>query len=162
VVKLVLPPLRERKEDIPLLAEHFIRKFKRLSGKEIRGISPEVLSVLMAHDFPGNIRELEKMIEYATVVCKDHIIGVEHLPDYLRPRADTKIRRVATNHEGKGPSWEELERSFIYDALRRNNWNRTATAAQLGVHPTTLWRKIKRLNIQAPKQGRKKRARQGR
>jgi PAS domain S-box-containing protein len=84
VVKLVLPPLRERKDDIPLLAEHFIRKFNRLSGKDIQGFSPEVLPVLMSHDFPGNVRELENIIEYATVVCKDSIISIENLPDSLR------------------------------------------------------------------------------
>ena len=83
VVKLILPPLRKRKEDIPLLAEHFLRKFGRLSGKEIQGLSPEVFPILMSHDFPGNVRELENIIEYATVVCKDHWIGIEHLPEYL-------------------------------------------------------------------------------
>ena len=79
VVKLALPPLRERKEDIPLLVEHFIRKFNSLSGKEIKGLSPEVFPLLMTHEFPGNIRELENIVEYATVVCKNSLIGIEHL-----------------------------------------------------------------------------------
>ena len=76
VVRLVLPPLRKRKEDIPLLADHFIRKFNRLKNKEIQGLSPDVMPILMSHDFPGNIRELENVIEYAVVVCKNSILGI--------------------------------------------------------------------------------------
>jgi PAS domain S-box-containing protein len=148
VIKLVLPPLRKRKEDIPLLVEHFNRKFSRLSAKEIQGLSPEVLPVLMSHDFPGNIRELENVIEYATVVCKNGLIGVEHLPDYLKPGLDAGI--APAKGEAKGLSWNHVEKSFIYEALRRNNWNRTVTAEQLGIHPTTLWRKMKRLKMEVP------------
>ena len=93
VVRLVLPPLRDRREDIPLLVEHFIRKFSRLSGKEIQGLSPEAFPMLMSHDFPGNIRELENIIEYATVVCKNGMIGVEHLPDFFKNPEESKARR---------------------------------------------------------------------
>ena len=146
VVKLVLPPLRERKEDIPLLVEHFNRKFSRLSAKEIQGLSPEVLPVLMSHDFPGNIRELENVIEYATVVCKNGLIGVEHLPEYLKPGLGTG--ETPAKGGAKGLSWDHVEKSFIYEALRRNKWNRTVTAEQLGIHPTTLWRKMKRLKME--------------
>jgi transcriptional regulator with PAS, ATPase and Fis domain len=152
VVKLVLPPLRKRKEDIPLLAEHFLRKFSRLSGKEIQGFSPEVFPILMSHDFPGNIRELENMIEYATVVCKDHWIGIEHLPEYMN-QGSIGIKNIITQDFDKdGSSWNDMERSYIYELLRKNNWSRSATASQMGIHTTTLWRKIKRLNIEIPKQ----------
>ena len=147
VVKLVLPPLRERKEDIPLLIEHFIRKFGRLSGKEIQGLSPEVMPVLMSHDFPGNIRELENIIEYATVVCKNGLIATEHLPDHLKKEDEKKIQKPS--HE-KASSLKDVERSYIYEALNRNQWNRSATAAEMGIHPTTLWRKMRRLNIELP------------
>ncbi len=151
VVKLVLPPLRKRKEDVPLLTEHFIQKFNRLSGKEIQGLSPGVLPVLMSYDFPGNVRELENIIEYATVVCRGNSIGVEQLPDYLRPASHRMHAEMTAADAGKDLSWDELERSFIYEALRNNNWNRAATAAQIGIHPTTLWRKIKRLNLEIPR-----------
>jgi PAS domain S-box-containing protein len=145
VVKLVLPPLRDRKEDIPLLTEHFVRKFCRLSGKEIQGLSPEVLPLLMSHNFPGNIRELENVIEHAMVVCKDDLIGIDHLPDYLYQKA------AAMQGTGeKSDSWENLEKSFFSEALKRNHWNRAATATQLGIHPTTLWRKMKRLHLDLP------------
>ena len=150
VVKLVLPPLRERKEDVPLLIEHFIRKFGRLSGKEIQGLSPEVLPVLMAHDFPGNIRELENIIEYAVVVCKNSLVGLEHLPDYLRERAGGDPNRLSKGAEQPGFSLHDMERGLLYEMLKKNHWNRKATAAQMGIHPTTLWRKMKRLNIETP------------
>ena len=148
VVKLVLPPLRQRKEDIPLLVEHFNRKFSRLSAKEIQGLSPEVLPVLMSHDFPGNIRELENVMEYATVVCKNGLIRVEHLPDYLKQSVGSGISRV--KEETSGLCWGDVERGFVYESLKRNQWNRSATAKQLGIHPTTLWRKMKRLNMEVP------------
>ncbi|RLB37384.1 MAG: Fis family transcriptional regulator [Deltaproteobacteria bacterium] len=148
VVKLVLPPLRERKEDIPLLAQHFVRKFNSLTGKDIRGLSPEALATLMTHEFPGNVRELENIIEYASITCKDQFIGVEHLPDYLQ-----YVRDVGSSGlEGRGvSSLESLERAFLIEALRRHKFSRKATAAYLGIHPTTLWRKMKRLGIRVPK-----------
>ena len=152
VVKLLLPPLRERKEDISLLVDNFVRKFNRLSGKDIQGLSPEVFPILMVHDFPGNIRELENIIEYATVVCKNNFIGIEHLPDYLHPKIVGMKRKVPDDNYREVSSWNEMERSFIFEALRKNNWNRAATAAQLGIHTTTLWRKIKHLKIKTPKQ----------
>jgi PAS domain S-box-containing protein len=147
VVKVVLPPLRDRREDIPLLVEHFIRKFSRLSGKEIQGLSPEVFPLLMSHDFPGNVRELENIIEYATVVCKNGAIGIEQLPDFFRNSEESRLHRPP---ETRPSSLGEMERSYIQEALKRNQWNRTTTAAEMGIHPTTLWRKMKRLNIEPP------------
>ena len=152
VVKLVLPPLRNRKEDIPLLTDHFIRKYTRLIGKDIQGLSPEVLPVLMSHDYPGNIRELENIIEYATVVCKNSTIGLEHLPDYLHSKLDMVATAGADKNSDKALSLDEMEKSLIYEMLRKNHWNRKATAMQMGIHPSTLWRKLKRLNINTPKQ----------
>ena len=151
VVKLLLPPLRERKEDIPLLAEHFIRKFNRLNDKKIQGISPEALSILMSHNFPGNIRELENVIEYASLVCKKIVLGIEHLPEYLRQQSDnTKIGLLGALPQ-KEFSFHDIEKNFIFEALRENSWNRSVTAAKLRIHPTTLWRKIKRLKLEIPK-----------
>ncbi|MCD4787234.1 MAG: sigma 54-interacting transcriptional regulator, partial [Desulfobacterales bacterium] len=151
VVKLLLPPLRKRKEDIPLLAEHFIRKFNRLNDRKIQGISSEALSILMSHDFPGNIRELENIIEYASLVCKKIILGIEHLPEYLRQQSDNTRIGLSKALPQKEFSFHDIERNFIFEALRENNWNRSVTAAKLGIHPTTLWRKIKRLKLEIPK-----------
>ncbi len=151
VIRLKLPPLRERKGDIPLLIDYLIRKFNHLNAKDIQGLTPEVIPVLMSHDFHGNIRELENIIEFATVVCKKNLIGIEHLPDYLRENPDMKRSLNANTDNIKNISWKGIERNFIYDALMKNRWNRKATAAQLGIHPTTLWRKIKQLNLEIPK-----------
>ncbi|MEW6665852.1 MAG: sigma 54-interacting transcriptional regulator [Thermodesulfobacteriota bacterium] len=150
VVRLVLPPLRERREDIPLLLDHFIQKFSRLNGKEIQGLTPDVVPLLMSHDFPGNIRELENIIEYATVVCKNSHIGMLHLPDYMKRKENTKADEDPGKAAMDAFSLREMERSFYSEALKKNDWKRSETAAQLGIHPTTLWRKLKRLNIVVP------------
>ena len=148
VVRMQLPSLRERKGDIPLLASHFIKKFNDLKGKNISGLKSEVLPILMSHQFPGNVRELENILDYATVVCKNDHIGIEHLPDYLVVNAKTEETSQTINYDGI----KAAERSYIYNALEKNNWNRKTTAASLGMHPTTLWRKIKQMKITTPDQ----------
>jgi PAS domain S-box-containing protein len=140
VVTLHLPPLRERTEDIPLLAEHFVRKYSGLMGKEIKGISPEVMSLLMGHKFPGNVRELENIMEYSVVVCRGPVINHVHLPDSFSGN-------TANEFSEEVPSWNDAEAGFILQALTRNNWHKTRTASQLGIHPSTLWRKMKKLGI---------------
>lgn len=146
VVALELPPLRERIEDVPLLVDHFIERFSLLRGKEITGISPDALEVLMRHDYPGNVRELENIIEHAFVMCRSGTIRKRHLPQRLVPE-DT---------EAAAPrSFEELEASFLRGALERHGWNRAATARDLGIHKTTLWRKMKRLGIAPPPSARR-------
>ncbi|HUW83904.1 MAG TPA: sigma 54-interacting transcriptional regulator [Phycisphaerae bacterium] len=142
VVKISLPPLAQRREDIPLLADHFMAKFNRLRGKDISGLSDQVVAALMAHDFPGNVRELENVIEHAFVLCRGGLIEPEHLPAHLRPKRGT--RRFA------GRKLADVEARCIIDALQRNNWNRSAVARELGIHKTTLWRKIRSLGIALP------------
>ncbi|NOZ23528.1 MAG: PAS domain-containing protein [Planctomycetes bacterium] len=141
VVNITLPPLSQRKEDIPLLVDHFITRLKRLRGKEVTGISPEALTILMNHDFPGNVRELENAIEHAFVLCGEGTLLPEHLPEKLRPRVPLPI---------VGAKLDDLEANFIVQALTHNNWNRKKTAQDLGIHKTTLWRKMKRLGIKNP------------
>ena len=151
VARLHLPPLRDHKEDIPLLSEHFINKFNRLKIKGIQGLQPEALALLMSYNYPGNIRELENIIEYATVVCKNNMIGVENLPDYLiKGLLDDDHQSLSSKQ--KNGSIKGLEKEFIYNALAQNNWNRKLTAASLDMHPATLWRKIKALKIKLPEQ----------
>ena len=123
--------------------DHFIAHFNRLKGKSITGVSPDVMAILMQHDFPGNVRELENIIEHAFVLCRGGVIHAIHLPEHLRPeRGEEGIAETK--------SLDELEARFIVEALRRNDWNRLATARDLGIHKTTLWRKIKRLGIELP------------
>jgi PAS domain S-box-containing protein len=160
VVKLTLPPLRERREDIPLLVDHFLERFNRLSGKEIVGVSQEVLSILMAYDFPGNVRELENIIEHGTVLCQGGLIESQHLPDYLQPTRSFKETGAQEAVSSKRVKWVDMEREFILQVLKENNWNRQAAARELGIGRQTLWRRVKRLNIKPPKQdGRTSRSR---
>jgi PAS domain S-box-containing protein len=151
IVKLVLPPLRKRKEDIPLLTEHFLRKYGCLQDKDIQGLSHKAMNLLISYDFPGNVRELENIIEYACVVCKNHLIRVKHLPETLKQPRDGPASTLPQKPHANETSMDELEKNFIYEALRKNNWSRKLTAAQIGINPSTLWRKMKRFNITVPK-----------
>jgi len=152
IVTLFLPPLRERKEDIPLLVEHFLRRFNSLRGKEIRGLSPKAMNILMSYDFPGNIRELENIVEYTTVVSKNHFVRKEHLPEILHQKIDLRKMPASEKITESEPSLKAVEKDIIYKTLKKNNWSRKLTAAQMGIHPTTLWRKMKRLNLEVPDQ----------
>jgi PAS domain S-box-containing protein len=145
IIRMDLPPLRNRKEDIPLLAEHFVLRLNRLQGKTISGASPEALSLLMAHDYPGNVRELENIIEHAFVLCLEDFIMPEHLPDVFTARAPG--RKTLSNNK---TAIRAVERQTILEALRRNHNNRLAAARELGIHKSTLFRKMKSLGISFP------------
>ncbi|MCD6250292.1 MAG: sigma 54-interacting transcriptional regulator [candidate division Zixibacteria bacterium] len=145
VIKVSLPPLRDRMEDISLLADHFIDQFNRLRHKEIPGVSPPALKVLMNHDYPGNIRELENIIEHAFILCGNGIIKPEHLPEYLQKREAIPVVEIAS-------TMKEMESLFLMATLKRNNWNRKETAKDLSIAPSTLYRKIKRLGLRIPTQ----------
>lgn len=146
VVRIELPPLRDRREDIPLLIEHFVSKFNRLHGKDILGVSNEVLTRLMEHDYPGNVRELENIIEHAFVLCRGNLIEMEHLPPSVRGE-----QRARDHALRKGWTLKEMERYLIEDALRRHQGHRAETARELGIHPSTLFRKMRSLGIRWPK-----------
>ena len=140
VIKLSLPGLSERKEDIPLLADHFVERFNRLTGKQVVGLSQEAITALMLHDWPGNVRELENAIEHAFVLCQGEIIHLNDLPRHFVP-ADHALN-VATCL-----TLREVEKRAIQEALARNSWKRVATARELGIDKNTLRRKIKRFGI---------------
>jgi PAS domain S-box-containing protein len=145
VVKISLPRLAERKEDIPLLAEHFIQRFNKLQDKKILGMSYETLAIFMRHDWPGNIRELENAIEHAFIICPKGLIQPEHLPDHLR-----------RDHQPGPPpghlSLKEQEKRLLWEALERHGWRRMATARELGINKNTLRRKIQSYGL-APSGG---------
>lgn len=147
VVKIELPPLRKRKEDIPLLVDHFIARFNALQGKAITGISAETIAYLMAHDYPGNVRELENIIEHAFVLCDKGKIDQGHLPEELFPHVSPPTHGTTIH-----AAMRTMEARTITDALRRNNFNRLATARELGMHKSTLFRKVRRLGIDLPEQ----------
>ncbi len=140
VVSLRIPPLRDRREDIPLLVGHFIDHFNRLQGKEVSHMDSRALGILMRHPFPGNVRELLNIVEHAFVLCPGGVLLTEHLPENLQPQG---AQRPAAAAQTLG----HLEAELIREALSRNSFNRIATARELGLHKTTLWRKMKKLGI---------------
>lgn len=145
VVRMELPPLRKRKEDIPLLVDQFIKRFNRLHQKSIQGIAPEALSLLMAYDWPGNIRQLENVVEHAFILCTSQEIRLEHFPpELLSSRRSTgagNYVRVAR---------EVLDSQLIRSALEKNNYNISSAANELGIHRSTLYRRIKQLGLELP------------
>jgi len=145
VIRMELPPLRDRMEDIPLLADHFIHHFNVLQKKEISGLSGESLACLVSYDYPGNVRELQNMIEHAFILCKSGLIEPHHLPEHLC--MPSGMKPIASNET---MNMKDLEAVFITNMLRRQQWNRIKTAKALGIHKSTLFRKIKALHIQIP------------
>jgi PAS domain S-box-containing protein len=144
VISLKLPGLDQRREDIPLLVDHLIAKFNSIQGKEIEGMSEEVMAQLMEYEYPGNIRELENIIEQAFVLCRGRLIELHHLPAELRPAG-------ASGYGGSNPmSLRSMEKLLISEALRRNKGSRNKAARQLGINPSTLYRKLKALKMDIP------------
>lgn len=141
VMKLELPPLRERKEDIPLLVDNFINRFNSLHNKNICCITNEVTAALLAYDYPGNVRELENIIEHCFVLCEGEIIEARHLPAQIRQDAGTERTE-------SGPATiKQMEILLIKQALQRNRGNKTAAARELGINKSTLFRKMKTFEI---------------
>ncbi|RLA83693.1 MAG: Fis family transcriptional regulator, partial [Deltaproteobacteria bacterium] len=136
VFKIELPPLRERREDIPLLVEHFIDKLNRKTQKGIKGISEEAMKILLDYHWPGNIRELQNAIEHAFVLCKDRLIRPQHLPGYLVEKG-----------EALGGSLRDIEEKLIRKALDEAGGNLTRASRILGIHRTTLWRKLRKMGL---------------
>jgi transcriptional regulator with PAS, ATPase and Fis domain len=138
VITFEMPTLRERKEDIPLLSEHFLRRFIQETNKAVDRISREAMDELMLYEWPGNVRELSNSIERAVVVCKTHTIQPDDLPIF-RPEY------VECRHEGTTLS--EIEKDHILKILNSNEWNIAKSASILGIDRSTLYNKIKRYQL---------------
>jgi len=174
-VKLVLPPLRDRKEDIPYLVDHFISRFKARFAKEINGIDTEVLKIFYNYSFPGNIRELEKIIEYAFIICDKGRIELSHLPPEILnykvekiqsnmniteysdlSNVDQKILSLLSSYIEKSNSHTKKyisqmsdieEKNLIIETLKKYKGNKSQTAKELNMHYTTLWKKLKKYKL---------------
>ena len=144
VFKITLPPLRERMEDIPLLCEHFVNRFNTIQKKDITGISDEAMAVLMSYSYPGNIREVANIVERAFILCKTGLIEKKHLPESLFVISDN----FSPFEE---MSLKNMEKTYLIKTLEQNNWDCLKTAKQMGIHKSTLYRKIKSLQISLPK-----------
>ena len=149
VVKLDLPALRKRKEDVPLLVEHFVARFNRRQGKTVSGVAPDVMALLLAHDYPGNVRELENIIERAFVLCSAGRIERVHLPAELTGQP---ANAPAPAGNTIAAQTHAAEAQAIRAALEHCGFNRLAAARELGLHKSTLFRKIKALGIEPPDQ----------
>ena len=144
MVTVDLPPLRERRDDIPLLVKAFLDEFSRENNKQVRELTPEAMNVLLAYDWPGNVRELRNAIEQMVVLARAERLTVRDVPAPIRGGADlTKISVVRT-----GMTVEEAERQLIVQALKETDGNRTKAAQKIGISRRTLHRKLKEYKLE--------------
>ena len=144
VVALKIPPLSERKDDIPLLVRFFLEKYSSSMGKEVTTVSQDVLDTLQHYDFPGNVRELENIVERGVALATGNTLGLAQIPDDLRSLDIQTFRKSA----GKYASMEEVEKSYIEWILKETGFNKTEAAKALGIDRVSLWRKIRKLGLE--------------
>ena len=143
VISLHIPPLAERKDDIPILVHHFLDQYARAQGKRIDGFSNEALETLTNYEFPGNVRELENIVERAVALCNGQSVSPKHLPQEL----ETFSFKVSRHPNRRIPTLEENEREYIQWVLKNVNFNKSAAAENLGIDRVSLWRKLKRWGL---------------
>jgi len=141
VVKIQLPPLRERPEDIPLLTRHLVRRYQVKTGAAIHSVSANAMEALQSYEFPGNVRELENIIEHAFIMCKEGVIRRQHLPSYI-----FGLERELGHFGDREGRMREVETRTILDVLNKHHGNKVKASRELGIHRTTLWRKLRRIN----------------
>jgi DNA-binding NtrC family response regulator len=151
VITLELPPLRSRREDIPPLVSHFLKRFSDENDLPLRRITPDAMRVLVDYDWPGNVRELEHIIERGVVLSSSPVIGVDLLPGHLTGRSYSSSLLEHSPNASLFDILEDIERRIIVDKLERSNWNQTEAAEQFRIPLSTLNQKIKRLNIEIRK-----------
>lgn len=144
VVTLYIPPLSERRDDIPLLGQYFLKKYTTMMNKDVREVSPEVIGVLMNYDFPGNVRELENIIERGVALANGKSIELAHLPDDLKALTIRTFRKK----EGRLQTLEEQETAYIQWVLKETGGNKTLAAQSLGIDRVSLWRKLKKYGLE--------------
>jgi len=139
VMKIELPPLRKRREDIPLLTDYFLEKFNKKFNKEIRAVSDDVKKIFMNYPWPGNVRELEHALEHAFILCRQPVITVDHLPPELM---NFNVKEISCRNDGKVNDVQA-----VIQALEKSAWNKTKAAMLLGISRRSIYRKIKEYNI---------------
>ena len=146
VVGIIIPPLRQRKEDIPVLVDHFIKKYAKENLKDVKGISREALDRLMKYNFPGNVRELENLIERAVVLTRNEFIINEDLPMLSNQKEVDKKMDPYNLDDGYEEKTKSFERTMIQEALSRTSGNKSAAARILGISERHLRSRLERLN----------------
>jgi len=149
VIPIEVPPLRARKDDIPLLVDHFIAIFCAENGKRVKAMSGEALAYFLGYDWPGNVRELRNMVERLVIMAPRDVIGPEDLPPPLRPK--DLVTEAAEKERSLKEARDSFERAYIVAELRAHDWNMTRTAERLGIERSHLYRKIKTYGITPPK-----------
>jgi PAS domain S-box-containing protein len=144
VIRLELPPLRERRADIPLLIENILRRLSSARKAQASRISEEAMEILLNYDYPGNVRELENILEHALIICQEEVIGVKHLPIFMRKA----LPAAGPEKEASAREGTPTEKERILEALKRHHWQRNEAARELHMDRTTLWRKMKRYHLQ--------------
>jgi transcriptional regulator with PAS, ATPase and Fis domain len=139
VIPIFVPPLRERKDDLLLLASHFLEKFSQEKGRDLKSFSPDVLEIFFAHTWPGNVRELENVIEHAVIVAKNPLILPRDLPQSLTHEPEALQRSLTL---------VDQERDLILKTLEATNWNKHQAAKKLNITRSTLYGKIKRYDLE--------------
>jgi two-component system nitrogen regulation response regulator NtrX len=151
VIPIEVPPLRRRKEDIPLLVDHFFKTFSAEYGKRPKSLSGDAMVHVMAYDWPGNVRELRNMVERLVIMTAGDTITPEDLPPPLRPREVVPVGDGG--QQSLREAREAFERAFVLAELRTNDWNISRTAKVLGIGRVNLWRKLKAYGITPPRKG---------
>ncbi len=150
VIPIRVPPLKQRKSDIPLFLDFFLEKFNRRKNKNVTGFSPEAISTILRYDWPGNVRELENLVERLVILSSDAVIGIDDLPGSIR-ESEEKIHTFALTIPDEGIPFstavDEYERQLILQALNKTNWVKKKAAELLNINRTTLVEKIKKKNI---------------
>jgi len=147
VVEIDLPSLAERKEDIPLLCQHFLEVYRKSMGRPIQGISNEAMSAMMQYQWKGEVRELENVLERAVIFCDKEFIGLEHLPEYFRQMTSQHASLPPGGHQTLRDAVKAFERTYIEQVLAQHDRNKEATAQALGVSLSSLYRKMEELEI---------------
>jgi two-component system response regulator HydG len=147
VVPIKLPPLRERKEDIPILTEHFLKIYNEKNGRKIQGFHPRALDALMRYNWPGNIRELENVVERGVILTRDDYLTYSDLPEGLRDAPGDPVSEEACTGIRPGMTIREMERELILKTLDENEGNRTRSARTLGITRRTLQHKLKEYGL---------------
>lgn len=150
VVPIELPPLRERREDIPLLIEHFLKIYNEKNKRNVKGFHPRALDALMRYPWPGNIRELENVVERAVILTSDEYVPFSELPESIRGATEDPLMEQARQGIRSGMTIREMERELIIKTLEDNEGNRTRTSRILGITRRTLQLKLKEYGIDQP------------
>jgi DNA-binding NtrC family response regulator len=149
VIPIHLPPLRNRKDDIPLLVTHFVKRYAEKENKNVTSVSPEALKIFTGYQWPGNVRELENVIERAVILTNHNTIIPDDLPQVLRDSLKRGATEMPENLEEK--TLEEVEKHYILKTLEKFQWNQKQASDTLGISTTTLWRKLKSYGIEPKK-----------